>query len=121
MSKLNRVQKAWSNSVGRDIAFEAKEVEAADGRVQTQLINPETGAIVVAVNAVGDEAQEKLVENAGAPFIDAAFTWTEIEGPNKANQVNKSDSSVPIPASNPGAAVEAKKTKDADKLAEDLE
>lgn len=119
MGKLSKVQKAWSDKVGRSIAFESKEVEAADGRKQTQLINPETGSIVVAVNATGDEAVKSLVENAGAPFLDDAFTELDVEGPNQGNQVNKSDDQVAKPSSRPGAAVEAKKDKDADKLGED--
>ena len=121
MSKLNKVQEAWSKSVGRQIEFEIKEVKTADGREQTQLINPETGSIVVAVNLTGDEARKKLVENAGAPFLDAAFTWAEIEGPNQANQLDKSDFNVKAPAGNPGPAVEAPKSEDADKLEEDRE
>lgn len=119
MSKLTKVQKAWSDSVGRPIAFEVEEVKHFDGREQTRLINPETGSIVVAVDAVGDEAEALLVENAGVPFLDQAFSPEDIAGPNEGNQVNKSDSSVPVPSSRPGAAVEAKKSKDADKLAED--
>lgn len=122
MGKSNvnaKVAKAWSDSVGRKIDFELREVEAADGRKQTQLINPENGSLVVAVNLTGDEAVKSLVENAGALFIDAGFTQPEIDGPNQANQVDKSDFSVPTPAGNPGAAVEAEKGKDADKLAED--
>lgn len=120
MGKVNqKVAKAWSDSVGRKIAFELEEVKAADGREQTQLINPETGSIVLAVNKVGDEAVKALVENAGVPFLDAAFSQPEIDGPNQANQVNKSDNSVPTPAGNPGAAVEAKKDKNADSLGED--
>lgn len=121
MPNLNKVQKAWSEKVGRPIAFELKEVEAFDGRKQTQLINPETGAIVVAVNLVGDEAKDKLVENAGTTFIDAGFSQPEIDGPNQANQLDKGDVNVKVPAGNPGAAVEAPKNKDADKLAEDRE
>ena len=117
----SKVAKAWSESVGREIAFELKVVKAADGREQTHLINPESGSVVVAVNGTGDEAEKRLVENAGSPFLDQPFTWTELEGPNKGNQVNKADLSVPTPAGNPGAAIEAEKGKDADKLAEDLE
>lgn len=114
-----RVAKAWSEKVGRDISFELLEVEAHDGRKQTQLINPETGAIVVAVDAVGDRAVETLVHRAGEPFIHDAFTQLEIDGPNQANQVNKSDTDVPTPAGAPGAAVEAEKSEDAGSLAED--
>lgn len=119
MSKLNKVQKAWSDKVGREIAFETRELKAYDGRKQTQLINPENGAIVVAVNLVGDEASRVLVERAGEPFIDAGFTVNDIEGPNQANQFDKSDNNVPVASDRPGAAVEAKKTDEADKLLED--
>lgn len=121
MPNLNKVQKAWSDKVGRAIAFETKEVKAFDGREQTQLINPENGSVVVAVNATGDEAKDRLVEQAGVAFIDAAFSQPEIDGPNQANQLDKDDNNVQTPAGNPGAAVEAKKSKDADKLAEDKE
>ena len=121
MSKLNKVQKAWSDKVGREIAFELRELEAHDGRKQTQLINPENGAVVVAVNATGADAQAILVERAGEPFIDAGFTVNDIEGPNQANQFDKSDNNVPVASDRPGPAVEAKKSKDADKLFEDTE
>ncbi len=117
MSKLNKVQKAWSDKVGREIAFELRELEAHDGRKQTQLINPENGAIVVAVNATGADAQAILVERAGEPFIDAGFTVNDIKGPNKGNQLNKSDNNVPIAEDRPGPAIEAKKGADADSLA----
>ena len=116
----DEVAKAWSESVGRQIGFQLLEVEAADGRVQTQLISPETGSVVVAVNATGDEAVRRLVENAGATVLDDTFTQLEVAGPNQANQVNKSDASVPVPSDRPGAAVEAPKSADADKLEEDL-
>lgn len=121
MATLNKVQKAWSNSVGREIAFKTVEVEAADGRKQTQLINPENGSVVAAVNATGDEATAVLVERAGEPFIDAAFTWAEIEGPNQGVQVNKADIDVARADDKPGSAIEAKKSKNADSLAEDKE
>lgn len=114
-----KVTKAFTESVGRPFAPTLKEVEAADGRKQTQLVNPENGSIMLTVNLTGDEAVEKLVENAGAPYLDAAFSQPEIDGPNQANQLDKSDDNVRVPASNPGAAVEAKKTKDAGELAED--
>ena len=116
MSKLNKVQKAWSDKVGREIAFELRELEAHDGRKQTQLINPETGGIVVAVNASGAEAQDILVARAGEPFIDAGFTELDLEGPNQGNQVNKSDIDVPVPSTRPGGALEAKKPKNADEI-----
>lgn len=120
MSKVNsKIAKAWSKSVGREIAFEVKEVEAADGRKQTQLYNPENGSLVVAVNLVGEDAEKKLVENAGVSFIDPAFDWLEIEGPNQGNQINKADNDVATPSDRPGAAIEAKKDKDAGALAED--
>lgn len=117
MSKLNKVQKAWSDKVGREIAFELRELEAYDGRKQTQLINPENGAIVVAVNATGADAQAILVERAGEPFIDAGFTVNDIKGPNKGNQLNKADNNVPIAEDRPGPAIEAKKGPNADDLA----
>ena len=121
MSNVNeKVAEAWSNSVGRKIAFELRVVEAADGRKQTQLINPESGSLVVAVNATGDDAVQKLVENAGVTFLDDPITWAEVEGPNQGNQVNKADLSVPTPDSRPGAAVEAQKSASADSLAEDV-
>lgn len=116
MGKLNKVQKAWSDKVGREIAFELRELEAFDGRVQTQLINPETGSIVVAVNAAGEEARTILVERAGEPFIDAGFTELDLEGPNQGNQVNKADIDVPVPSTRPGGALEAKKSKNADEI-----
>lgn len=119
-SSLSEVAKAWSDKVGRNIAFETVVVKAADGREQTQLLNPENGgSVVVAVNATGEAAEKILVERAGEPFIDDAFTWAEIEGPNKANQVDKADVNIPTPAGSPGAAVEAEKSENADKLAED--
>lgn len=119
-TKVNKkVAEAWSKKVGRKINFELLEVEAADGRKQTQLINPEEGSVVVAVNATGSDAVDTLVERAGDIFIDPAFDWYEIQGKNKANQVNKSDISVETPADGPGAAIEAKKGKNADKLSED--
>lgn len=118
---LSKVAKAWSEKVGREIAFKTVEVEAKDGRKQTQLINPETGGVVVAVNLVGDEAVEALVANAGTTFIDPAFDWVEVEGGNEAHQVDKADVSVSRPDSKPGAAVEAEKSKDAGELAEDRE
>lgn len=121
MSNVNEtVAKAWSDKVGRKINFECVEVEAHDGRKQTQLINPETGAVVVAVNATGSDAEKVLVERAGEPFIDAAFSQPEIDGPNQANQLDKSDNNVRVPAGNPGAAVEAGKGDNADKLEGDL-
>lgn len=113
MRTLNKVQKAWSDKVGRDIAFKQVNVTTFDGREQTQLINPETGAIVVAVNKVGEKAQVALIENAGAPFIDAAFSQPEIDGPNVSNQVDKG-ADVPRPANNPGAAVETETKKPSD-------
>lgn len=119
-SKVNqKVAKAWSDAVGRKIDFELREVEAFDGRKQTQLINPESGSVVVAVNLTGDDAVKSLVENAGVSFLEASFSQPEIDGPNQANQLDKSDNNVKTPAGNPGAAVEAEKSKDADKLAED--
>lgn len=114
--KLNEVQKAWSDKVGRNIAFEVKELKAFDGRKQTQLINPETGSVVVAVNATGEKAEKILVEQAGVTHIDAGFDWAEMEAPNQANQLDKSDNNVKTPAGNPGPAVEAPKSKNADKL-----
>lgn len=114
-----KVTKAWADKLGREIKFELREVEAHDGRVQTQMVNPENGTIVLAVNKTGDEAVEAFVENAGTTFLDPAFSQPEIDGPNQANQLDKSDDNVRTPASNPGPAVEADKSKDADKLEED--
>lgn len=118
MSKSSKVTKAWAEKLGRTISFELNEVEAADGRKQTQMVNPE-GTIVMAVNATGKEAEDLLVEHAGEPFLHSAFSREDVAGPNQANQVNKSDTSVPVPSDRPGAAVEAKKDKDADSLGED--
>jgi hypothetical protein len=114
-----KVTEAFTKSVGRPFAPRLVEVEAHDGRKQTQLVNPENGAIMLAVNKTGDEAVEAFVENAGVPFLDAAFSQPEIDGPNQANQLDKSDNNVRVPAGNPGAAVEADKSDTADKLAED--
>lgn len=119
MSKSNKVTKAWSEAIGRAFSPELVEVEAADGRKQTQLVNPENGTIVLAVNKTGKEAEDALAENAGVPFLDAAFTELDVKGPNKGNQVDKADNSVPVPSDRPGAATEAEKSKNADKLAED--
>lgn len=106
----SKVAKAWSEAVGRKIDFELREVEAADGRKQTQLINPETGSVCVAVNLTGSDAVDKLVENAGVSFLEAAFSQPEIDGPNVANHVEKHGSPV-APADGPGGAVEVKTTK----------
>ena len=116
-----KVTKAFTESVGRQFAPKLREVEAHDGRKQTQLINPENGSIMLAVNLTGDEAVQKFVDNAGVTFLDAAFSQPEIDGPNQANQLDKADNNVKTPASNPGAAVEAEKGKNADKLEEDVE
>lgn len=117
---MSKVAEAWSKSVGRKVDFETKVVEAHDGRKQTQLINNETGGLVVAVNATGSDAEEILIDQAGVPFIDQAFDILEIEGPNQGNQVNKYEDNVPAPSGLPGPAKEADKGKDPDKLAEDL-
>lgn len=120
MSKSTQsdVKKAWNESVGRSINWRLVEVEAHDGRKQTQLINGD-GAIVVAVNLTGEDAYKKLAENAGVTFLDAAFSQPEIDGPNQANQLDKSDNNVKRPASNPGPAVEADKSSQAGELEED--
>lgn len=87
-SRVNKqVADAWSAKVGRYINFELLEVEAADGRKQTQLINPEEGSVVVAVNATGDDAIKTLVREAGSTFIDGAFGQDELDGPGEVNEV----------------------------------
>lgn len=114
-----QVTEAFTKSVGRPFEPRLVEVETHDGRKQTQLINPENGALVLAVNKTGSEAVDAFVENAGTTFLDAAFSQPEIDGPNQANQLDKDDNDVKTPAGNPGPAVEAKKSENADKLAED--
>lgn len=120
-SKNAKVTEAYTKSVGRPFAPFLREVKAHDGREQTQLINPENGSIMLAVNLTGSDAVDKLVENAGTTFLDPAFSQPEIDGPNQANQLDKSDDNVKVPASNPGAAVEAEKGPNADKLSDELE
>lgn len=77
---IDAVREAWSEKVGRSIQFETVEVQTVDGRKQTHLINPETGSVVVAVNATGEKALQVLVDNPGVTFIDEAFTLLETEG-----------------------------------------
>lgn len=118
MATQTQVKKAFDESVGRPINWSFREVEASDGRKQTQLINGD-GAVVLAVNLTGDEAYQKLLDNVGTTFIDAAFDTLEMEGPNQANQLDKADDNVKTPSSRPGPALEAEKNANAGKLAED--
>lgn len=89
------VTKAWTEKVGRPVKFELLEVEAFDGRKQTQLINADVaqqsggaGGVVVAVNQTGEAAIKTLVENAGVPFLDGQFGTDDIDGPGEVVEVD---------------------------------
>lgn len=74
------VLELWSDKAGRKDAFDVREVESLDGVKQTQLINKDTGSLVVAVNATGDAAFQILGERCGDPFIDAGVNPKEAQG-----------------------------------------
>lgn len=74
------VLEAWSDKAGRKDNFDLREVESLDGVKQTQLINKETGSLVVAVNATGDDALKVLGERVGDPFIDPGVNPKEAQG-----------------------------------------
>lgn len=75
------VLELWSDKAGRKDNFDVREVESLKGVKQTQLINKETGSLVVAVNATGEEAWQILGERCGDPFIDAGVNPKEAQGP----------------------------------------
>jgi len=115
MATEKSVGKAWSESIGRDVAFDFETVESVDGRKQVEMRSKESGSLVAVANGDEKDALQRLEDNAGALVLDDPFTVQEREGNNQANQVNKADSSVPKPGTNPGPADEAEKGKDADK------
>lgn len=69
----------WSEKAGRKDNFDLREVESLDGVKQTQLINKETGSLVVAVNATGADALKTLTERCGDPYIDAGVNPKEAQ------------------------------------------
>lgn len=70
----------WSDKAGRKDNFDLRVVESLDGVKQTQLINKETGSLVVAVNGDGDEAINILGRRVGDPFIDPGVNPKEAQG-----------------------------------------
>lgn len=74
------VVKAWSDKVGRKDQYDVREVEAFDGTVQTQLIDKDTGSISIAVDGGGDEALQKLLDEAGSTLLDAGVSPKESTG-----------------------------------------
>ena len=61
----------WDEVVGKKDRYDLVEIEAHDGTKQTQLLDKQTGSITVAVDGTGQEALNRLYENAGAPRLDA--------------------------------------------------
>lgn len=82
MAKFSKEQvlELWSDKAGRKDAFDLREVESEAGVKQTQLINKDTGSLVVAVNATGADALQTLGERCGDPFIDAGVNPKEAQG-----------------------------------------
>lgn len=76
----SEVLELWSDKAGRKDAFDLREVESEAGVKQTQLINKDTGSLVVAVNATGEDALQTLGERCGDPFIDAGVNPKEAQG-----------------------------------------
>lgn len=74
------VLELWSDKAGRKDNFDLRVVESIDGVTQTQLINKETGSLVVAVNGDKDSAIQTLGERCGDPFIDAGVNPKEAQG-----------------------------------------
>lgn len=74
------VCEAWSTAVGRVDQYDLVKVESFDGTKQIQLIDKDSGSIVIAVNGTDQEALRKLFEGAGTTFIDGAVTPKEASG-----------------------------------------
>lgn len=75
-----QVLELWSDKAGRKDNFDLRVVESLEGVKQTQLINKETGSLVVAVNGDGDEAINILGRRVGDPFIDPGVNPKEAQG-----------------------------------------
>lgn len=75
-----QVLELWSDKAGRKDNFDLREVESLDGVKQTQLINKETGSLVVAVNGHGEDAINVLGRRVGDPFIDPGVNPKEAQG-----------------------------------------
>jgi hypothetical protein len=71
------VVKAWSEKSGRLDQYDVREVTNFDGVEQTQLIDKDTGSVTVAVNGHGQEALDRLAEEAGVSLIDAGVAPQE--------------------------------------------
>lgn len=76
----DEVLELWSDKAGRKDNFDLREVESLDGVKQTQLVNKETGSLVVAVNGHGEDAINVLGRRVGDPFIDPGVNPKEAQG-----------------------------------------
>lgn len=74
------VVKAWSDKVGRKDQYDLREVTAADGTEQTQLVDKDTGSLTIAVNGHGDNALQRLFDEAGSVLLDAGVSPKESTG-----------------------------------------
>lgn len=87
MATKAQVLKAWNEKAGRKDAFEVRNVEAADGTVQTQLLNKENGSLVVAAD--GENAFDKLAEHVGDFIVDAGVNPKEASEDNEVSYTEK--------------------------------